>query len=237
MTHLPPAEARAILDAMGIPVVILRDSSAQPSEASVASEASSDHSPVIESVTVTEPVRVAKPAVVAKSERLDQPVPERPSIELDTPESVSIDAELAAETPCRPFTLISARADHLLVVAELPDWSGGLLDGRLGGVLGDLLQALGCHRETIDWQYFRWPVSGLPEFSREAAKDAVDAWIHRRWGEIPGPDPVMMIHMTELNATDLAPDAVVIPALEPLMLDPAVKRSAWSMLRQYAHST
>lgn len=242
MSQLPAAEARALLDAMGISVVKLRspDTDAPPHQPAVPLD-------LVATVAAPEPIPVAtdpevsEPSEVGQVDVRDTSTPEVSSqgrVE-PAPETVS-ESDPAAREPdpvCPPFSVISARSRAVLLVAELPDWSDGLLDGRLGALLGDILQSIGCERETVDWQYFRWPLAGLVDQSLGAAQDALDAWMHRRWGELEGSDPLLLVHLMHCDAQVLAPDAIALPALDALLVTPALKRSLWDALRSYARST
>ena len=238
MSVLPAAEARALLDAMGISVVKLRH---------------------LESLDVAQPIEsqgalarlpevFSEPSTEVIIEQLQSAEVEVSPIAERTPDtSTEIDITSALDTGltpsvhqtivvCPPFSVISARSQHVLLVSELPEWSGGLLDGRLGALLGDVMQSLGCEREAVDWQYFRWPLPGLADHSQEAAHDALDAWIHRRWGELDGGDSLMLVHLSQLNPVDLVPDAIVLPALDQLLVSPALKQSLWQSLSRHARS-
>ena len=87
----------------------------------------------------------------------------------------------------------------VLFAGELPDWAGGLLEGRLTGICSDLLRAFLRLLEDVDWQYFHWPIAGIKDHGREAATDALDAWLHRRWAETRSADPVIAFAVSEID--------------------------------------
>lgn len=242
MSQLPAVEARALLDAMGIPVVKLRSSAPEPSARQpVVTPVHPDEVAEPKTVVLPPALQADVPPEAQQTEVTETARPERPSQPLPQMDETEI-ADLgsgqdAPESLCPPFSVISARSRHVLLVAELPEWSDGLLDGRLGALLGDILQSIGCERETVDWQYFRWPLAGLPDQSMGAAHDALDAWIHRRWGEIEGGDPLMLVHLRQCDSQTLAPDAVLLPALDALLVTPALKRSLWQTLKPHARSS
>lgn len=235
MSALPAAEARALLDAMGIPVLKLRHPESEDVEALIEPQNAQARLPDVIAESPTQGIET--PALREVSVGAVR-VPSRPA------ESESVTSSDAAPEPlvhetralCPPFAVISARSQHVLLVAELPEWSGGLLDGRLGALLGDIMQSLGCERDAVDWQYFRWPLPGLADHSQDAARDALDAWIHRRWGELAGAESLMLVHLNQLNPIDLVPDAIVLPALDQLLVTPALKQSVWRSLSLHARS-
>ena len=65
----------------------------------------------------------------------DHEISDRPVIPLDSPYTVG------ESNPLR-FTLVSAVTADVLLACELPDWAGGLLEGRLTGLCSDLLRTI-----------------------------------------------------------------------------------------------
>jgi len=232
MQTLPPEESRKILDAMGIPVVVLRD---RPIDA-VAS--SSD--------IVSEPVsrKTASDLIKAldkSSQELASDGEEATSqVEKNLPEDIPLDPStgspdqsvLLPEAKPLRFTLVSAVSEDALLVCELPEWAGGLLEGRLTGLCSDLLRAISPTAQDADWQYFHWPITGIKDHSREAAIDALDAWLHRRWAETSSTNPVIALAVSQIDLSSIFSDALVLPALDALAVSIEAKRLAWGVIKE-----
>ena len=150
--------------------------------------------------------------------------------------SVSPDfqAPLAVAKPLR-FTLVSAVSADTLLACELPEWAGGLLEGRLTGLCSDLLRALSPSAQEADWQYFHWPIAGVKDHSHEAALGALDAWLHRRWAETTSTDPVIALAVSQIDLSSIFSDAWVLPSLGELAVSSDAKRSAWGVIQERAH--
>ncbi len=231
MRTLPAEESRRILDAMRIPVVVLREGS---HEATAISETTTAETGL--SQTISERVEVLEKSVALSGEVVeiekilrdvaDNEVSERPVIRPD-----STDA-MGKSKPLR-FTLVSAVTADVLFACELPDWAGGLLEGRLTGICSDLLRALSLSTEDVDWQYFHWPIAGITDHGCEAATDALDAWLHRRWAETSSADPVIAFAVSEIDLSASFSDALILPPLDQLALSGDVKRSAWKVIHEH----
>ena len=232
MQTLPPEESRKILDAMGIPVVVLRD---RPIDA-VASP----------SDIVSEPVSMKTASDLIKA--LDKSSQELASegeeatsqVEKNLPEDIPLDPStgspdqpvLLPEAKPLPFTLVSAVSEDALLVCELPEWAGGLLEGRLTGLCSDLLRAISPSAQDADWQYFHWPIAGIKDHSREAAIDALDAWLHRRWAETSSTNPVIALAVSQIDLSSIFSDALVLPAVDALAVSSEAKRLAWGVIKE-----
>ena len=232
MQTLPSEESSKILVAMGIPVVVLREVS---HETIAVSEIATDESSLSQGVTELvevleqsaalsgEAVETEKnPMVVAEKESSDRLVVIRP------------DATDAVDEP-KPlrFTLVSAVTADVLFACQLPDWAGGLLEGRLTGLCSDLLRALSPSTDDVHWHYFHWPIAGIKDHGREAATDALDAWLHRRWAETRSADPVIAFTASEIDLSASFSDALILPPLDQLAVSGDVKRSAWKVIYEH----
>ena len=170
MQTLPSEESRRILDAMGIPVVVLREDSHEATAASETTTAESGPGRgVSELVAVLEKKAVLSgEAVETEKEQMDvadHEASDRAVIRPDSPDQIE------ESKPLR-FTLVSAATADVLLACELPAWAGGLLEGRLTGLCSDLLRTLSPSTDDVDWQYFHWPIAGIKDHGREAATDA-----------------------------------------------------------------
>lgn len=231
MQTLPSEESRRILDAMGIPVVVLREDS---QEANAVSEATTAESGL--SQRVSELVEVLEKTVALGGELVetekkqmdvaDNEASDRPVIRLDSTDAVG------KSKPLR-FTLVSAVTANVLFACELPDWAGGLLEGRLTGLCSDLLRALSLSTDDVDWQYFHWPIAGIKDHGCEAATDALDAWLHRRWAETRSADPVIAFAVSEIDLSASFSDALILPPLNQLAVSGDAKRSAWKVIHEH----
>ena len=131
------------------------------------------------------------------------------------------------------FTIVSAVTADVLLACELPDWAGGLLEGRLTGLCSDLLRTLSPSTDDVDWQYFHWPIEGIKDLGREAATDALDAWLHRRWAETRSSDPVIAFAVSEIDLSTSFSDALILPPLDHLVVSGDAKRSAWKVIQEH----
>ena len=235
MQTLPPEESRKILDAMGIPVVVLRDrpidAVASPSDTTVAK-------PVSRKTASNLIKALDKSSQELASEGEEHTSQEEKSL----PEDISLDAltgspdqsvPLAETKPLR-FTLVSGVSADALLACELPEWAGGLLEGRLTGLCSDLLRAISPSAQDADWQYFHWPIAGIKDHSREAAIDALDAWLHRRWAETSSTNPVIALAVSQIDLSSIFSDALVLPSLDELAVSSEAKRLAWGVIKERA---
>ena len=234
MQTLPPEESRKILDAMGIPVVVLRDrpidtptSESEPTlSESVSRKTASD---LIQSLD-NSPSKVSETIKVTELEKAN-------ALEAVPTDSSSLPSDVSVPTTEQKslrFTLVSAVSADTLLTCELPEWAGGLLEGRLTGLCSDLLRALSPSAQDVDWQYFHWPISGIKDHGREAAIDALDAWLHRRWAETTSTDPVIAFAVSQIDLSSIFSDALVLPSLEELAVSSNAKRLAWGVMRERA---
>jgi len=231
MQTLPPEESRKILDAMGIPVVVLRD---RPIDA-VASPSDIVSEPVSRK-TASDLIK----ALDKSSQELASEGEEAISqVEKNLPEDIPLDPStgspdqsvLLPEAKPLRFTLVSAVSEDALLVCELPEWAGGLLEGRLTGLCSDLLRAISPSAQDADWQYFHWPIAGIKDHSREAAIDALDAWLHRRWAETSSTNPVIAVAVSQIDLSSIFSDALILPALDALAVSSEAKRLAWGVIK------
>lgn len=236
MNPLAPEESRKLLDAMGVPIVMLRD---RPVAA-----------PVSPRTPVTQPEIEPAPEPVSSVET----TPSRRLSELATPVSVTAESSSVkampvpsdASAPEMPrtapsvealrFTLVSVITADAMLFVELPEWASGLLDGRLTAVCSDILRLATPRMETADWQYFHWPIEGIADHSLEAATEAVDAWLHRRWAEMEAVEPRILTSIQSLDASTLTADACFLPPLVDLVSNPDAKRAAWQTLKTWLHA-
>jgi len=232
MQTLPPEESRKILDAMGIPVVVLRD---RPIDA-VASPSDIVSEPVSRK-TASDLIK----ALDKSSQELASEGEEATSqVEKNLPEDIPLDPStgspdqsvLLPEAKPLRFTLVSAVSEDALLVCELPEWAGGLLEGRLTGLCSDLLRAISPSAQDVAWQYFHWPIAGIKDHSREAAIDALDAWLHRRWAETSSTNPVIALAVSQIDLSSIFSDALVLPALDALAVSSGAKRLAWGVIKE-----
>ena len=235
MQTLPPAESRKILDAMSIPVVVLRDRSDKTEVV--------ESDPSVFALTPEKPssdlMKVLAEGSLSSSETASAEDQTAESFQENAPaksSSVSPDfqAPLAVAKPLR-FTLVSAVSADTLLACELPEWAGGLLEGRLTGLCSDLLRALSPSAQEADWQYFHWPIAGVKDHSHEAALGALDAWLHRRWAETTSTDPVIALAVSQIDLSSIFSDAWVLPSLGELAVSSDAKRSAWGVIQERAH--
>lgn len=235
MQTLPPAESRKILDAMSIPVVVLRDRSdkTEAVESDLSVSASTPKKPRSDVIKVRAEGSPSSAETAYTEGQTDESVQEDGPAKLP---SVSPDfhAPLAVAEPHR-FTLVSAVSADTLLACELPEWAGGLLEGRLTGLCSDLLRALSPSAQEADWQYFHWPIAGVKDHSHEAALGALDAWLHRRWAETTSTDPVIALAVCQIDLSSIFSDAWILPSLGELAVSSDAKRLAWGVIQERAH--
>jgi hypothetical protein len=235
MQTLPPEESRKILDAMGIPVVVLRD---RPIDA-VVSPAGTTVSESVSRKTASDLIRALDTSSQGTSSQVEEAITQ---VERSLPEDIAVDVSIGspdqsvplAETKPLRFTLVSAVSVDALLACELPEWAGGLLEGRLTGLCSDLLRAISSSAQDVDWQYFHWPIAGIKDHSREAAIDALDAWLHRRWAETSSTDPVIALAVSQIDLSSIFSDALVLPSLDELAVSSEAKRLAWGVIKERA---
>ncbi len=236
MNPLAPEESRKLLDAMGVPVVMLRDrpaaAPASPQVPEIQREAEPAPKP-IQPVETTQPRRLSELATPGS-------VTPEPSSKEDTPVSSEV---LSSQMPSTTasvealrFTLVSVITADAMLFVELPDWASGLLDGRLTAVCSDILRLATPRLESADWQYFHWPIEGIADHSTEAATEAVDAWLHRRWAEMEAVEPRILTSIQSLDGSTLTADACFLPPLVDLVSNPDAKRAAWQTLKMWLHA-
>ena len=234
MQTLPPEESRKILDAIGVPVVVLRDRptnsealTLQPMVSeSLSQKAASDLMEALDEASSD----VSEGA--GSSNQVKESIPQAAPSEQSR---VSSDPSVpGVETKPLRFTLVSAVSADTLLTCELPEWAGGLLESRLTGICSDLLRALSPTTGDVDWQYFHWPIAGIKDHGREAAMDALDAWLHRRWAETSSTDPVIALAVSQIDLSPVFSDALVLPSLDELVVSSDAKRSAWGVIQERA---
>ena len=230
MQTLPSEESRRILDAMGIPVVVFREG--YP-DATAVSENKTDGSGLRKVYQnwwrFLKKAAPSGEAVEAEKKQMDvsdNEASDRPVIWPDSTDAVD------KPKPLR-FTIVSAVTADVLLACELPDWAGGLLEGRLTGLCSDLLRTLSPSTDDVDWQYFHWPIEGIKDHGREAATDALDAWLHRRWAETRSADPVIAFAVSEIDLSTSFSDALILPPLDHLVVSGDAKRSAWKVVQEH----
>lgn len=233
MRTLASDESRKILDAMGVPVVVLRDREADQHaavDASVATAATTDQ-------PLTSPVPSGP--ISPLSELLDAPLAAAVAVPAETPlaeSSVAVKAEadtalLSVPANSVKFTLVSAITADAMLLVELPEWASGLMDGRMTAICSDILRVVSDVNQDADWQYFHWPIDGVPDTSLTAATEAVDAWLHRRWAEMQAPIPRVLTSLQSLDPRVLTADALLFPPMTELVSDPMTKRALWEQLK------
>ena len=228
MQGFPPQESRKILDAMGIPVVVLRDR--QPDATT------NDHPiPKASSLMSRMASELVKQEVAASVVDIDPIDPEdpasNPQIESTLP-SEPVESQATSDAQPIRLTLVSAVSDDTLLACELPEWAGGLLEGRLTGLCSDLMRALSPMSQESDWQYFHWPIAGIKDQSESAALEALDAWLHRRWAETTAQDPTIVLAVSRLDLSSIFGDALILPTLDELAVSADRKRHAWHVIQE-----
>lgn len=249
MERLEPMAQRKLLDAMGIPVVVLRvpvldpatdgDANrfpahiAEPPPARPMGQDASPSSPLSAlGLGIQSPLapREAQTPVV----QLESPIDRRgKSQDSQASQGGPVESPTVAPAPALAFSLVSVITPDAMVLVELPEWAGGLMDGRLRAVTSDLMRVVSTQSAEADWQYFHWPIEGLADQSSRAATDAVDAWLHRRWAEMAAPMPKILSAIVSLDAGLLTPDACRLPPLTELIDQVESKRSAWLSIQAY----
>ena len=232
MQALPSEESRRILDAMGISVVVVREVSHETKVISEITTAESGLSKGVSELVEVLEKSAAPSGKAIETEKNQMDVAEKEASDRSVviqPDSTDAEGE---QKPLR-FTLVSAVTADVLFACELPDWAGGLLEGRLTGLCSDLLRAVSSSTDDVHWQYFHWPIAGIKDHGREAATDALDAWLHRRWAETRSADPVIVFAASEIDVSASFSDALILPPLDQLAVSGDVKRSAWKVIHEH----
>ena len=216
MQTISPFESRKLLDAMGIPVVLLRDRC----NASVSS------------TSIHQTIQMANRDSIASQlpQEIDSPI----SVGLlETENKVEDHNEVKkSDVDELRFSLVSAVSGNVLLAFELPGWAGGMLEGRLTGVCADLMRLLTGTVSDVDWQYFHWPIKGIKDQSKAVALQAVDAWLHRRWAETSASEPLIVLAIVQVNLSDIFSDALLLPTIEQLAVSSNAKREAWEVIKE-----
>ena len=231
MQTLPSEESRRILDAMGIPVVVLREDSHEATAVSEATTAESGLSQRVSELAEVLEKTAALGGELVETEKKQMDVADNEASDRLVIRPDSTDAVGKSKSP--RFTLVSAVTADVLFACELPVWAGGLLEGRLTGLCSDLLRALSLSTDDVDWQYFHWPIAGIKDHGCEAATDALDAWLHRRWAETRSADPVIAFAVSEIDLSASFSDALILPPLDQLTVSGDAKRSAWKVIHEH----
>ena len=213
---------------MGIPVVVLRDRQR---------DAMTDDHPTPEVISsmpqvAPEPSKQLVSESVVDADPVDSELPIS-DLAVDTilpSESVESGANFDAQ-PIH-ITLVSAVSNDVLLACELPEWAGGLLEGRLTGLCSDLMRTLSPTFQDIDWQYFHWPIAGVKDQGKSAAIEALDAWLHRRWAETTVQDPTIALAVSLLDLSSIFADALILPTLDELAVSADQKRRAWHVIQE-----
>jgi len=74
---------------------------------------------------------------------------------------------------------------------------------------------------------------GIKDHGREAATDALDAWLHRRWAETRSSAPVIAFAVSDLDLSASFSDALILPSLDQLAVSGDAKRSAWKVIQEH----
>jgi hypothetical protein len=241
MRALASDESRKLLDAMGVPVVVLRHRKTdQYTAVDTSAVAVATLDPAAKSARATRPISALSELLDAPTASTDLVVPpEMPLDEATEAAGAKADTVLST-TPVNPvkFTLVSAITADAMLLVELPEWASGLMDGRMTAVCSDILRAVSDSSQDADWQYFHWPIDGVPDTSLSAATEAVDAWLHRRWAEMQAPIPRVLTSVQSLDPQVLTADALLFPSVTDVVSDPMTKRALWEHLKtdQYANA-
>ena len=228
MQGFPPQESRKILDAMGIPVVVLRDRQPDATDDDHRTPEASSPMPQMAS----ELVRPLVSESGVDNDSIDPKASEsNPQIDSTLP-SESVESQATVDAQPIRLSLVSAVSDDTLLACELPEWAGGLLEGRLTGLCSDLMRALSPMSQESDWQYFHWPIAGIKDQSESAALEALDAWLHRRWAETTAQDPTIVLAVSRLDLSSIFGDALILPTLDELAVSADRKRHAWHVIQE-----
>ena len=216
MQTISPVESRKLLDAMNIPVVLLRDRCVAP----------------ISSIFVQRTIHPANPHSI--NSELEQTIDSPDSAGFRETENKAEDLNETKNLEIQElkFSLVSAVSGDVLLVSELPKWAGGMLEGRLTGVCADLMRVLTGSVSDVDWQYFHWPIKGIKDHSKMAALQAVDAWLHRRWAETYAVEPLIVLSVIQMDLKDIFLDALILPTIEQLAVSQNSKREAWEAIKE-----
>ncbi len=215
MRTLPSVESRKILDAMDIPLVLLRDRCVSTKSSALIHRPSP-----VENAELTSP----QADQVIDSSGHDDPLVAKTKVENET-ESLDDNKN--------KFSLVSIVSADILLACELPDWAGGMLEGRLTRLCSDLMLALSgsLSSSSYDWQYFHWPIKGIKDHSEAASLQALDAWLHRRWAETNAVEPLIVLSVSQVDLSDIFSDAIFLPTIEQLIVSSTAKRDAWEVIR------
>ena len=216
MQIISPVESRKLLDAMNIPVVLLRDRCVAP----------------MSSILVQQTMHPANPDFI--NPELKQKIDSLDSAGLSETKNKVEDNNETEELGVQEFkfSLVSAVSEDVLLVSELPKWAGGMLEGRLTGLCADVMRVLTGSVSDVDWQYFHWPIKGIKDQSQAAALQAVDAWLHRRWAETDAVEPLIVLSVAQVDLKDIFLDALFLPTIEQLAVSPNAKREAWEAIKE-----
>ena len=216
MQIISPVESRKLLDAMNIPVVLLRNRCVAP----------------ISSILAQQTIHSGNPDLI--NPELKQKIDSPDSADLPETENKAEDNNETGKSGVRElkFSLVSAVSGDVLLVSELPNWAGGMLEGRLTGVCADLMRVLTGSVSDVDWQYFHWPIKGIRDQSQAAALQAVDAWLHRRWAETDAVEPLIVLSVVQVDLKEIFLDALFLPTIEQLAVSPNAKREAWEAIKE-----
>ena len=76
-----------------------------------------------------------------------------------------------------------------------------------------------------DWQYFHWPIAGFRDQSVEQAREALDAWLHRRWAETRAQEPLIVLSGSSIDLSTIFADALMLPTLDEMTVSGDAKRA------------
>lgn len=234
MHSLASDESRKLLDAMGVPVVVLRDRDVAPSVVPMSPVTAASVDESRESGRQSAPSVSPLSALLAPSSAVAEPTPVKD--ESQTLPEASDEVPISAVDTVVRFSLVSVITADAMLLVELPEWASGLLDGRMTAICSDILRVISNASGDADWQYFHWPIDGMPDASRAAATEAVDAWLHRRWAEMQAPVPRILTSLQSLDPAVLTADAVLCPPITELVSDPTRKRALWEQLKTNRHA-
>ena len=230
-------ESRRLLDAMGVPVVVLRERPTQAMTTPVTEPVVDAPAAVVSKTHIddTKVRSVASPVAELLAASPTPPVTEdvitEPAVATDAPTVLEVEAPVEV-TPSLHFTLVSVITADTLLLVELPTWASGLLDGRMTAICSDLVRAMSSSDASADWQYFHWPIDGMPDASYDAATEAVDAWLHRRWAEMQAAVPQVLTSIQSLDPKVLTADALLLPPITDLISDVEAKRALWEQFKR-----
>ncbi len=215
MQKISPVESRKILDAMNIPVVLLRDRCVSTKSSALIHRPSS-----VENAELTLP----QAEQLIDSSGNDDSLVAKTRVNNETQNS---------DDNKKKFSLVSIVSSEVLLACELPEWAGGMLEGRLTRLCSDLMRALSgsLAPSSQDWQYFHWPIKGIKDHSEAASLQALDAWLHRRWAETNAVEPLIVLSISQVDLSEIFSDAIFLPTIEQLIVSSTAKRDAWEVIR------